>query len=51
MPNATLSSTLGSRGHAHNTAPTRFVEADDIRFAYPTTRYVQAPPSLGQHPQ
>jgi pimeloyl-ACP methyl ester carboxylesterase len=29
-----LLSTLGSRGHAHNTAPTRFVEADEIRFAY-----------------
>jgi pimeloyl-ACP methyl ester carboxylesterase len=27
-------STLGSRGHAHNTAPTRFVEARDVRFAY-----------------
>jgi pimeloyl-ACP methyl ester carboxylesterase len=31
---AAISTTLGSRGHAHNTAPTRFVEVDDIRFAY-----------------
>ena len=23
-----------SSGHTHNTAPTRFVEADGIRFAY-----------------
>jgi pimeloyl-ACP methyl ester carboxylesterase len=31
---AALSSTLDSSDHAHNTAPTRFVEADGIRFAY-----------------
>jgi pimeloyl-ACP methyl ester carboxylesterase len=30
----TLDSTLDSSGLTHNTAPTRFVEADGIRFAY-----------------
>ena len=34
MADAARVSTLGSRGHAHNTAPTRFVEAGDVRFAY-----------------
>jgi pimeloyl-ACP methyl ester carboxylesterase len=34
MPGAELSSTLDSSGHTHNTAPTRFVEVDGIRFAY-----------------
>jgi len=29
-----LSSTLGSSGHTHNNAPTRFAEANGIRFAY-----------------
>jgi pimeloyl-ACP methyl ester carboxylesterase len=33
-PDAARSSTLDSSGHTHNTAPTRFVEADGIRFAY-----------------
>jgi pimeloyl-ACP methyl ester carboxylesterase len=28
------SSTLGSSGHTHTSAPTRFVEVDGIRFAY-----------------
>src|SRR5439155_8413306 len=31
---AALSSTLDSSGHAHNTAPARFVEVGGIRFAY-----------------
>jgi pimeloyl-ACP methyl ester carboxylesterase len=31
---AAHSSTLDSSGHTHNTAPTRFVETDGIRFAY-----------------
>jgi pimeloyl-ACP methyl ester carboxylesterase len=31
---ATRSATLDSSRHTHNTAPTRFVEADGIRFAY-----------------
>ena len=31
---AALSSTLDSSAHTHNTAPTRFVEVDGIRFAY-----------------
>ena len=31
---AALSSSLESSGHTHNTAPTRFVETDGIRFAY-----------------
>jgi pimeloyl-ACP methyl ester carboxylesterase len=31
---AALPSTLDTSGHTHNTAPTRFVEADGIRFAY-----------------
>jgi pimeloyl-ACP methyl ester carboxylesterase len=31
---AALSSTVDTSGHAHNTAPTRFVDADGIRFAY-----------------
>jgi pimeloyl-ACP methyl ester carboxylesterase len=34
MPDPALLSTLDSSGDAHNTAPTRFVEADGIRFAY-----------------
>ena len=34
MPATTLESTLSSSGLTHNTAPTRFVEADGIRFAY-----------------
>jgi pimeloyl-ACP methyl ester carboxylesterase len=34
MPGTTLESTLSSSGLTHNTAPTRFVEADGIRFAY-----------------
>ncbi|MHB8690204.1 MAG: alpha/beta fold hydrolase [Solirubrobacteraceae bacterium] len=34
MPATTLESTLSSSGHTHSTAPTRFVEADGIRFAY-----------------
>jgi pimeloyl-ACP methyl ester carboxylesterase len=29
-----MTSTLDGSGHTHNTAPTRFVEADGIRFAY-----------------
>jgi hypothetical protein len=31
---AALSSSVDSSGHAHNAAPTRFVEVDGIRFAY-----------------
>jgi pimeloyl-ACP methyl ester carboxylesterase len=31
---AAPSSTLDNSGHTHNTAPTRFVEVDGIRFAY-----------------
>jgi pimeloyl-ACP methyl ester carboxylesterase len=34
MADATLSSTVDGTGLTHNTAPTRFVEADGIRFAY-----------------
>jgi pimeloyl-ACP methyl ester carboxylesterase len=34
MADAARASVLGSRGHAHNTAPTRLVEAGEIRFAY-----------------
>jgi hypothetical protein len=34
MADTALSSTLDSSGHTHNTAPTRFVEVDGIRFAY-----------------
>jgi pimeloyl-ACP methyl ester carboxylesterase len=34
MGDAAHSSTLDSSGHTHNTAPTRFVDADGIRFAY-----------------
>jgi pimeloyl-ACP methyl ester carboxylesterase len=34
MADAARSSTLDSSGLTHNTAPTRFVEADGIRFAY-----------------
>jgi pimeloyl-ACP methyl ester carboxylesterase len=34
MPDPALLSTLHSSGHTHNTAPTRFVEVDGIRFAY-----------------
>jgi len=34
MGDAAHSSTLDSSGHTHNTAPTRFVETDGIRFAY-----------------
>jgi pimeloyl-ACP methyl ester carboxylesterase len=33
-PDAAPSSALDSTGHTHNTAPTRFVEANGIRFAY-----------------
>jgi len=33
-PDAGRSSTPNSSGHTHNTAPTRFVETDGIRFAY-----------------
>jgi pimeloyl-ACP methyl ester carboxylesterase len=33
-PDAAHSSTLDGSGHTHNTAPTRFVEADGIPFAY-----------------
>jgi pimeloyl-ACP methyl ester carboxylesterase len=33
-PGAAPSSTLDSSGQTHNTAPTRFVEADGTRFAY-----------------
>jgi pimeloyl-ACP methyl ester carboxylesterase len=31
---AALSSSVDSSGHAHNTAPTRFIEVDGNRFAY-----------------
>jgi pimeloyl-ACP methyl ester carboxylesterase len=34
MEDAAPSSTMQGRGHMHNTTPTRFVEADGIRFAY-----------------
>src|SRR4051812_27435335 len=34
MADAARVSVLGGRGHAHNTAPTRFVEAGELRFAY-----------------
>jgi pimeloyl-ACP methyl ester carboxylesterase len=34
MADAALTSILDSSGHTHNSAPTRFVEADGIRFAY-----------------
>ena len=33
MAEAARSSTVDSSGHTHNAAPTRFVEADGIRFA------------------
>ena len=34
MADTALSSIPDSSGHTHNTAPTRFVEVDGIRFAY-----------------
>jgi hypothetical protein len=34
MPGTTVESALSSSGLTHSTAPTRFVDADGIRFAY-----------------
>jgi pimeloyl-ACP methyl ester carboxylesterase len=34
MADTAPSPVVGSRGHTHNNAPTRFVEVDGVRFAY-----------------